>query len=188
MSKQIWLISDTHFGHHKMYDAPFLREDGTRMRPFSSAEEADEVMVERWNAVVRPQDKVYHLGDVAMKKHGLTVLPRLNGDKVLIAGNHCVCLLRDLGKHFRDIRPYWYMDKLFFSHIPIHPDSVTRFRGNIHGHLHHKVVTTPNGCVDTRYLSVCVEHTDYTPIALEEVSHRLSSQKSKPVGKVAKVG
>jgi len=169
MSKHIWLISDTHFNHHKMYQTPFLRDDGTPMRPFFTAEEADEAMVDRWNAVVKPCDKVYHLGDVAMKRDGVSVLSRLNGDKVLIAGNHCVGLTKELAKHFRDIRPYWYMEKLFFSHIPIHPGSVGRYAGNVHGHLHHRVVLLPDGDVDKRYFNVSVEMTNYTPIAWEEV-------------------
>lgn len=169
MTKQVWLISDTHFAHHKMYQAPFLREDGNPMRPFMGSREADEVMVDRWNSVVKPQDKVYHLGDVAMKKEGLSVLPRLNGDKVLVAGNHCVGLLKDLSKHFRDIRPYWYMDKIFLSHIPIHPGSVGRYRGNVHGHLHHREVLNDQGNIDRRYLNVSVERIDYTPISWDIV-------------------
>lgn len=160
-----------------MYDAPFLREDGSRMRPFQSAEEADEVMVERWNKVVRPQDKVYHLGDVAMKRDGVSVVSRLNGDKVLIAGNHCVQLLPELKKHFRDIRPYWYIQKMFLSHIPIHPDSVGRYLGNVHGHLHHRRVLGSNGSIDNRYVSVCVEHTNYSPITIEDVLRRLKHQR-----------
>lgn len=59
------------------------------MRPFTSTEEMDETMVDNWNRVVRPQDKVYHLGDIAMSKRPLhAIMPRLNGEKVLIKGNH----------------------------------------------------------------------------------------------------
>ena len=76
--------SDTHFGHEGI-----LRFEPDN-RPFSSVEEMNEVLVERWNAVVSPKDMVYHLGDVAMGKiaESLPVMGRLNGRKVLIPGNH----------------------------------------------------------------------------------------------------
>jgi calcineurin-like phosphoesterase family protein len=42
--------------------------------PFASAEEADEEMISRWNATVRPHDKVYVLGDIAIPMSGLQAL------------------------------------------------------------------------------------------------------------------
>ena len=81
-----WLISDTHFGHEKTCTV-FTREDGSPLRPFSCAEEMDEFMVKAWNERVRPNDKVYHLGDVVINRKFLHILSRLNGSKVLIRGN-----------------------------------------------------------------------------------------------------
>ena len=40
--KNIFFISDTHFGHANMLK--FINYDGTRMRPFNSIEEVDELM------------------------------------------------------------------------------------------------------------------------------------------------
>ena len=54
-----FLISDTHFGHANI--CVFTKSDGTKVRPFNSADEMDEVMIERWNAMVGKDDKVYHL-------------------------------------------------------------------------------------------------------------------------------
>ena len=65
------------------------------MRPWDNAEEMDEALVERFNKVVGPKDKVYFLGDVAMRKPGLQVVNRLNGDLVLIKGNHDIFDLKD---------------------------------------------------------------------------------------------
>jgi len=85
--KETFLVSDTHFTH--MGVCKFTRSDGvTKLRPWSTPEEMDEAMVEKWNAVVKPHDKVYHLGDVVMRVKDLDILNRLNGDKVLIRGNH----------------------------------------------------------------------------------------------------
>jgi calcineurin-like phosphoesterase family protein len=82
--------SFTHWGHEAAVQT-FKREDGSPLRDFESAEACDEFMVSQWNAVVRPNDKVYHLGDVIMPKNHRKleeIMPRLNGTKVLIKGLH----------------------------------------------------------------------------------------------------
>lgn len=91
MSKgNVFLISDTHFNHGNILT--FKDENGNPLRVFNDVIEMNEVMVERWNARVQPKDKVYHLGDIAIGKKGLSLLERCNGTKVLIKGNHdCLC-------------------------------------------------------------------------------------------------
>jgi calcineurin-like phosphoesterase family protein len=166
-----FLVSDTHFGH--MGVCKFLRTDGTKLRPWDDSEAMDEAMVERWNETVRPTDKVYHLGDVVINRKALKIMERLNGDKVLIKGNHDIFKLEDYTPYFRDIRGYHVMPGVgvILSHIPLHIDSHGRFGLNIHGHLHDKRVMT-DGKVDVRYHCVCVEQTDYRPISLDEVLER----------------
>ena len=62
-----YFISDTHFGHDPVYK--FTNFDGTRVRDFAeNSEEGDALMVERWNKTVGPNDRVYHLGDVAFPR------------------------------------------------------------------------------------------------------------------------
>lgn len=77
-----FFTSDTHFGH--------LRINELADRPFSSVEEMNETMIERWNKVVSTKDTVYHLGDVALGKlaESLPLISRLNGYKILVPGNH----------------------------------------------------------------------------------------------------
>lgn len=165
----IFLVSDTHFGHTGV--CQFLRADGvTKLRPWDTPEEMDEAMIKAWNETVRPTDKVYHLGDVVINRKALHTLHRLNGDKVLIKGNHDIFRLEEYTPFFRDIRAYHIMNNVVFSHIPIHPDSKGRFSGNIHGHLH------SNKMDDPWYLCVCVEQTDFKPISLEDAFKRLKDQ------------
>jgi calcineurin-like phosphoesterase family protein len=78
----IWLTSDHHFGH-KMIIA---YED----RPFKTVEEMDEMMISKWNEMVRPEDYVVHLGDFALcnKAHIAELVSQLNGYKVIVLGNH----------------------------------------------------------------------------------------------------
>ena len=166
-----FLVSDTHFGHEKTCTV-FKRADGSPLRPFSSAEEMDEEMIKRWNDRVRPKDKVYHLGDVVINRKFLSVLGRLNGDKVLIRGNHDIFKMEDYTPYFRDIRGCHVMNGMIFTHIPVHEESLGRFGTNVHGHLHYNRVLK-DGVVDPRYHCVCVEHTDFAPITLEEVNERI---------------
>jgi calcineurin-like phosphoesterase family protein len=173
-----FVISDTHFGHEKTCTV-FKREDGSPLRPFASAEEMDEFMVKAWNERVRPNDKVYHLGDVVINRKALHILHRLNGDKVLIKGNHDIFKLTDYTEHFRDIRAYHVLNGMIFSHIPVHEESLARFGCNIHGHLHaNRVMTEVWGKmeIDPRYFCACVEHTDFAPISLEEIGDRIRAQ------------
>lgn len=172
-----FLVSDTHFGHEKTCTV-FKRADGSPLRPFASVEEMDEEMIKRWNDRVRPKDKVYHLGDVVINRKFLSVLGRLNGDKVLIRGNHDIFKLEDYTPYFRDIRGCHVMNGMIFTHIPVHEESLGRFGTNVHGHLHYQRVmkikhkgAKPE--VDLRYHCVCVEQTDFAPISLEEVNARI---------------
>jgi calcineurin-like phosphoesterase family protein len=175
----VFLVSDTHFGHAGV--CRFMREDGvTKLRPWDSPEEMDEEMVRRWNERVRPNDKVYHLGDVVINRRALPTLARLNGDKVLIRGNHDIFPDVEYGKYFRELRAYHVMNGMILSHIPVHEASLGRFGTNIHGHLHASRVKRARGVdartgetlysneIDTRYWCACVEQTDFTPILFED--------------------
>ena len=174
-----FIVSDTHFGHAGV--CKFLRDDGTKLRPWDNPEEMDEEMIKRWNDTVRPNDKVYHLGDVVINRKALKTLHRLNGDKVLIKGNHDIFRLEEYTPFFRDIRGYHVMNNIIFSHIPVHPDSRGRFKANVHGHTHSNrvMMTTWGGArseIDPWYYCACVEQTDFKPISLEEVYKRIGEQ------------
>lgn len=182
----VFLTSDTHFGHVNI--CKFTNYDGSKTRPWDSVEEMDEDMVQRWNETVGPNDKVYHLGDVVINRKSLQILDRLNGDKVLIKGNHDIFKLNDYTKYFRDVRAYHVMNGCILSHVPVHKDSIARFGANIHGHLHANRVRKPRGVnvktgeilysndIDPDYFCVSVEHTDYRPILFEDVIQKIKDQ------------
>lgn len=59
-------------------------------RPYSSVEEMNEDIVRIWNNTVSDNDIVYCLGDFAFNINVTEkYLPRLNGKKFLVPGNHC---------------------------------------------------------------------------------------------------
>ena len=166
-----FLASDHHLSHAKML--VFTRHDGTPLRSFASIEDHDEYLIQQHNKVVKPNDKVYFLGDVTFHKRNLHLIARMNGDKVLIKGNHDILPLADYALYFRDIRGCHQFDGMFLSHVPIHPDSLGRWKINVHGHLHAGHVTDKFDNPDTRYVSVCMEKLDdYTPISLEQLKSK----------------
>ena len=183
----VFLTSDTHFGHAGV--CRFTEADGvTKIRPWTDPDEMDEEMIKRWNATVRPNDKVYHLGDVVINRKSLKTLSRLNGDKVLIRGNHDIFRDDEYRVYFRELRAYHVMNGMILSHIPLHEASLGRFGVNIHGHLHTNRVKKARGIDaktgatlysdenDVRYHCVCVEQTDFTPILFEDVIKRIEAE------------
>jgi calcineurin-like phosphoesterase family protein len=184
----VFLVSDTHFGHAGV--CRFVRNDGvTKLRPWDDPQEMDEAMIERWNERVRPGDKVYHLGDVVINRKSLVTLSRLNGDKVLIRGNHDIFRDDEYRKYFRELRAYHVMNGMILSHIPVHEASLGRFGVNIHGHTHANRVMKVKGInypmgetvyheteIDPRYHCVCVEQTDFAPILFEDVITRIEDE------------
>ncbi len=182
-----FLVSDTHFGHAGV--CRFTEADGvTKIRPWTDPAEMDEEMIRRWNDAVRPNDKVYHLGDVVINRKALPTLARLNGDKVLIRGNHDIFRDDEYREYFRELRAYHVLNGMILSHIPVHEASLGRFGTNIHGHLHTNRVKKARGVDartgtvlysdenDVRYHCVCVEQTDFAPILLEDVYKRITAE------------
>lgn len=172
-----FLISDTHFGHANIIT--FKRADGSPLRDFKSVEEMDEHMVRCWNSAVNPNDTVYHLGDCVINRRCLPIFHRLNGRKKLIRGNHDLFKLDDYTPYFEDIYGVYVLKDMILSHIPLHPESITkRFGTNVHGHLHSYRVMhkTYKDKIDPKYYSVCVEQINYTPISLEELRMKIAEQ------------
>ena len=158
----IWFISDTHFGH-----ANIIRYCN---RPFASVQEMDETLVANWNAVVQPDDTVWHLGDFALAK-GDDILEqyrrRLNGQINLILGNH------DRKNHatykaagFSIVARSYTIEqagqRYFLHHSPWLKGSVSQIPV-LHGHVHGQ----PTGL--KRFYDCSVERFAYQPVRLEEV-------------------
>lgn len=181
-----FFCSDHHLGHEKTCTV-FKREDGSPLRPFANADEMNEAIIARHNSVVGVRDKVYFLGDVVISRRYLSLVARMNGDKVLIRGNHDIFKLEDYTQYFRDVRAYHVLNGMILSHVPVHADSLARFGTNVHGHLHANRVRKAVGVdgngdvvygsdIDPRYFSVCVEQIDYTPISYDAMCQRILDQ------------
>ena len=167
MSRNTWVYSDPHFYHTNI--VKFTGYDGEKVRPlWDDADKMSEDLIQWYNEVVNPEDRVYILGDVAFNRRSLDkCLPRLSGRKILVKGNHDIDKLSYYSQHFDDIRSYVVKKGFVMSHIPLHPESLSRWKLNLHGHLHQNVVggSTP----DKRYVNCCVEHTNWRPKLLSTI-------------------
>ena len=172
----IFLCSDHHLSHSNILT--FKRSDNNQpLRVFNNITEHDEYIIAKHNSVVRPNDKVYFLGDVTFTKKHIHLVGRMNGDKVLIKGNHDTLELKEYIPYFRDIRGFHQFDGMCLTHVPIHVESLSRWKINVHGHLHsNRVMCAWGSKIDERYQSVCMEQLDdYTPISLEELKLRIKN-------------
>ena len=168
--------ADTHFG-----DTELVRR---RRQAFASVEEHDEALIARWNAVVGPDDEVWHLGDFAAdasRAHCAAVFARLNGIKRLVRGNHDTNRVLELPWADPPIesarisvtdgagRPW----RLFLSHYPHRSwPGFWRETRHLYGHTH-------AGLPDTsRSSDVGVDACDYRPIDLTAIIARQDAAKA----------
>lgn len=114
----LWFTADLHFGH-----ARILEYCAGRAKLWSTVEEMNRGLIERWNEVVSPGDTVVILGDVAMGKRSETLpyLKQCHGTKVLVPGNHDNCWehgrdglgSENLAKHTRDYCEWGGIDQIW---------------------------------------------------------------------------
>lgn len=169
MSKNIWVTSDSHLFHANILN--FIDYNGNQTRPgFANVDEMNEKILDHWNQVVKPGDKVYTLGDVVIGDHEnfKKLWPKFNGSKNLIVGNHDDIKFLSAGGFFKKVTMWRMMPEfgLLLTHVPVHQSSL--YRGdkelkNCHGHIHS--MDSPPG----PYVNVCVEKTDYFPVNIEEL-------------------
>lgn len=133
-SVNTFFTSDTHFGSERTLELS--------VRPFKNVEEMDWTMIERWNQVVRPNSKVYHLGDFG----NLDMVKYLNGQILLVLGNYEKKDIQE--KYDGDVKKYGEVlcEKGFdqFSDEPFETDLYTSFEDSQKITLGHEPIATNN--------------------------------------------
>lgn len=163
-SNDIWAVSDQHFSHRNILK--FTNFAGQKVRPeFNDVEEMNEVLIQLHNSEVKQNDLVIFMGDIGFNRTDLEkILPRLNGKKKLLLGNHDNFKMEFYSKYFSDISVVWKPIRgLIFSHYPLYIGESDTIRFNVHGHIHRGQIADP------RYYNVSVEETDYKPIHFDEI-------------------
>ena len=174
-------ISDLHFGHTNII--------AFDKRPFSTAEEMDEYMIQQWNSVVGRSDEVYIIGDMFMGHNAdaqIKILNRLNGMKFLIEGNHDKRIAKVYQKYqhvsqIKQVKDGLY--KLFLCHYPVpvfdghYHDNVFHLYGHVHNsheeeitqiHLEqmHKYELGPTQMLN---VGAMMPYMNYTPKTFEQL-------------------
>lgn len=184
-AKKIFFTSDTHFGHKNILE--YCK------RPYSSVEEMNEVLIKNWNEVVPEDGIIFHLGDFAFGGSTLfnSILPRLNGTKVLILGNHDNKNFRkSYGKYFAEITSQLLLTidgrQVYLNHYPFlcyggslrNPENAV---WQLYGHLHLKQnminadSSKINICSPYQY-DVGVDLNNYFPISWKQVKEKIEIQ------------
>ncbi len=183
ITKETFIIADTHFGHANVLEY----EPG---RKTVLGDHPDQRMAELWNEAVSPTDTVLHLGDFAFKSEAVQRwVQELNGTKYLIRGNHDRSPQTYLENGFTEVidfpnkgEPAYHIAevegiRILFSHYPIVSDGYddTRWRYlsrvfdehqchiNIHGHIH-SMQLNEKFCINAS-----VEAIGYKPVRLGEL-------------------
>lgn len=157
-----------------------------RGRPFDTIEEHNEALVERHNAVVRPGDLVYYLGDFALKtswEKALAFRRRLMGNFYFVRGNHdgvademyrrdpsCFVWMKDL----ETIKPK--MDgippiTLCHYAMRVWPGSF-KGRWQLYGHSHGMLPELPHLLA----FDVGVDCWNFSPVSIEEVAQKMKAK------------
>lgn len=195
--------SDTHFGHKRIIDLC--------KRPFRGVDHMNEQMIERWNSVVAPTDRVFHLGDVALGtlEQSLPLVGRLNGHKILVPGNHDRIFSgmrerdqRRFRVRYRDVFQQIWPEQntveiggisVNMSHFPYDGDSHGENRwvdkrmkddGKVivHGHVHEEFV------VRGRQINVGVDAWDFMPVHEDQLAIWIREALDNPTKEVTTVG
>lgn len=166
MIHEKWFTADTHLFHANMLK--FVGNTGKRIRhQFQDLDTMHETIIQNWNSLVKPQDYVYHLGDVTFQYHkGFNeVMSRLNGQKRLIVGNHDKIWNPALMKWFEKCELWKGFKEGNFtaSHFPLRLEGLRDGAFNVHGHTHETKMADPH------YINVCVETRDYKPVHMDTI-------------------
>lgn len=152
----VW--SDLHLGHSRIL--------GFGNRDFESVQAHDEFIINKiWQ--IPAHEVLWILGDAAMDKRKLDRLIGVPCTLGLVGGNHDTFTTGTYNRVFTHICGARVCNlpegKAIITHIPIHPDEFYRWKWNIHGHLHQRLVNDP------RYVSACVEHLPDGPVRISEL-------------------
>lgn len=164
----IYFTSDLHLGHESILR--FCE------RPFDSVEEMNRKLISNFNAIVKPEDTVYILGDVSYKinlSEANAMIAKLNGRKHLIRGNHDKRYDASLFEEVCDIKQIFEHGRHFtLMHYPMLEWAKMRSKSiHLHGHMHNQGMDYNLQCKaeGIRRFDVGVDANGYYPVAITTV-------------------
>ena len=182
----IWFTSDLHFFHDRILEFHPKRKEIFG----STVEKAKEAMIQLWNSRVNKKDTVYILGDLAFGEveDKRKLFQRLNGNKVLILGNHdkvpdhLKCYFNHITqikniKFKKSVYNFLHKDlEVIMCHFPMlsweHKDKGSVM---IHGHCHGKVDKINTDSKELRVdVGIDGNLANYDLISLEKLANHLT--------------
>lgn len=166
----VYFISDTHFYHQNIIK--YCK------RPFNDIKKMNETIINNWNSIVADNDTIYHLGDfcLAQDEDIKEIFNRLNGNKILIRGNHDrkpIKFYEELGFKVLINAPIVLEEyKLLLSHVPLPNSKIKMGYLNLHGHIHNKKLSDEypkNIYSENNHLNVSVDVTNFKPVSLDDI-------------------
>ena len=157
----VYVIGDPHIGEINL-----IRK---ARQQFETCEEHNEYLIKQWNKVVKSDtDVVFVLGDIGRNREMIKeVFSRLNGYKIMIAGNHDSLPKIFFEEIFDEVywHPYYLTDRLLLSHIPrmIEDGNI-----NVHGHTHWIYLDSD------KHFNVSCEMVDFKPVPITKFEKILS--------------
>lgn len=138
-----YYIADLHLFHSNV-----LKNGKFHEREFETLDEMHNTIIHNWNKVVKPDDTVYIVGDISLKKDtskAIEIISKLNGHKILIKGNHDNTKNQNIKKLLDGIYDYLEITDevkgkpitVVMCHYPLFSWK-NQFRGAVHlyGHVH----------------------------------------------------
>ncbi len=172
----LFVTSDSHFHH-----GGIIRHCN---RPFKDSVEMDEVMIHNWNAVVKPNDLVWHLGDFCWSGVDPEIYSRrLQGKIHYIFGNHDKPVRRK-PQIFQSVQEYAEISfkgqKIILCHYPLESwNHQHRDSWMLHGHCHGSLRSSRS---DTQLrLDLGVDCTNFYPLSFDDISRKMAGKKFQPV-------
>lgn len=167
----IYFTSDLHFYHENV-----IKYEN---RPFASAEEMNQSLINNWNKKVDDSDEIYILGDITLKgaTFAMGILKQLNGRKYLIKGNHDKFADQETFDKtvFAWMKDYYELEyqsqRFILFHYPIEEWN-HYFRGSIHlhGHQHnHADYNIQNLEKGLRRFDVGVDANNMFPVSIDDI-------------------
>lgn len=168
---KIFFTSDQHFSH-----ANVIKYCN---RPYASADEMDEALINNYNSVVDANDKVWFIGDVFFCDAGRAkeILNCLKGRKHLILGNHDKMLRnqKPVQQMFEQVYPDLHEEsidgiKVVMCHYPLLTWNKAHYGSfMLHGHAHGNTKYPFKG----RIMDVGVDANDYRPIDWDAIKREM---------------
>lgn len=180
----VHFTSDEHYGHSNIIK--FCK------RPYSNIDDMKESLIKNHNEVVKPGDRVYHLGDFAWRTLSegeiLSIRYRLNGEHYYIYGNH-----EEAFKRSKALREsfIWCRDvenlkingypNIFLCHYAMRVwNGSHKGAWHLYGHSHSALPEVTNGNRkgdESPFSFDCgVDAQNFYPISLEQVAEKMKNK------------